>query len=371
MKPQFIAYYLPQYHPTEENDLWWGKGFTEWTNVAKAKSLYRGHVQPKIPADLGFYDLRIPEVRKQQAELAKEAGISAFCYWHYWFGNGKKMLNKPFEEVVQMGEPDIPFCLAWANHSWYNKTWTQSHGHMSLAKSKLLVEQTYPGEEDIIAHFNYLLPAFKDPRYYKVHDKLLFVIFAPFDIPNFEAFSQIWNRLAHENGLSGFYFVAHVFDKIARIEELTNYDAINVSLHHIPFNAEKNSYIKTLLQHIRAHFAVRPQVIAYKKAITMMDSPIYEKECIYPTVVPNWDHTPRSGNWGRVFQDCTPQLFKQHVINTLKRVQKKNEADQIIFVKSWNEWGEGNYMEPDLEYGKGYITAMREAIIETQKQTHD
>ena len=126
MKARVIAYYLPQYYPIRENDQMWGKGFTEWTNVAKAKPLFRGHYQPQIPADLGFYDLRLKEVRNEQVKLAKKAGIEGFCYWHYWFGNGKRILERPFEEVLQSGSPDFPFCLGWANHSWSNKTWKKT-----------------------------------------------------------------------------------------------------------------------------------------------------------------------------------------------------------------------------------------------------
>ena len=124
-KVKVIAFYLPQFHPIPENDEWWGKGFTEWTSVGRAKKYYRGHYQPRVPADLGYYDLRLPQVRQQQADLAKEAGISAFCYWHYWFGNGKQLLENPLQEVVKLGEPDFPFCLGWANHTWLNKSWNR------------------------------------------------------------------------------------------------------------------------------------------------------------------------------------------------------------------------------------------------------
>ena len=149
MKARVIAYYLPQFHPVPENDKFWGKGFTEWTNVAKAKPLFRGHVQPRIPADLGFYDLRLAEVRKEQAALAKEAGIEGFCYWHYWFGNGKQVLEMPFNEVVKSGEPDFPFCLGWANHDWTTKTWDKGK---SLMNSTMIFKQEYPGEEIGRAH---------------------------------------------------------------------------------------------------------------------------------------------------------------------------------------------------------------------------
>ena len=162
MKARVIAYYLPQFHPVPENDKYWGKGFTEWTNVASAKPLFRGHYQPRIPSDLGFYDLRIPQVREEQAQLASEAGIEGFCYWHYWFGNGKMLLEKPFEEVLTTGKPDFPFCLCWANHTWSTKGWRKD------ADVEVIAEQTYPGDEDYVEHFNYCLPAFKDKRYITV-----------------------------------------------------------------------------------------------------------------------------------------------------------------------------------------------------------
>ena len=142
MNPKILALYLPQFYPTIENDEWWGKGFTEWTNVASAKPLFKGHYQPKVPSELGFYDLRLSEVREKQVELAKEAGVTAFLYWHYWFGNGKRLLSDVFQEVLDSGYPDFPFALAWANHSWYAKTWDKS------SPDKLLMKQEYPGEED-------------------------------------------------------------------------------------------------------------------------------------------------------------------------------------------------------------------------------
>ena len=158
-KVRVIAFYLPQFYPTPENDEWWEPGFTEWTNVARAKPLFRGHNQPRIPRDLGFYDLRVPETREKQAQLAREASIEGFCYWHYWFGNGKRLLANVFREVVETGKPDFPFCLCWANHSWYQKTWDPNK------PNKLLIEQTYPGVNDSEAHFYEMLPAFKDKRY--------------------------------------------------------------------------------------------------------------------------------------------------------------------------------------------------------------
>ena len=167
MKARVIALYLPQFHPIPENDLWWGPGFTEWTNVAKAKPLFRGHIQPRIPADLGFYDLRLPETREKQAQLARQAGIEGFCYYHYWFGNGKQLLERPFNEVLESGKPDFPFCLCWANHDWTNKTWT-SKG--TLKKDNMMIQMEY-SMDDHRNHFMSLLPAFRDKRYITVDGK--------------------------------------------------------------------------------------------------------------------------------------------------------------------------------------------------------
>ena len=175
-KVRLIAFYFPQFHPIPENDKWWGKGFTEWTNVAKAKPLFRGHYQPHVPADLGFYDLRLPEIRQQQADMAREAGIEGFCYWHYWMGGGRLLLERPFQEVLKTGAPDFPFCLGWANHSWTTKTWEKGK---SFTSESMIFEQLYPGVEDYINHFFDVLPAFKDKRYITVDNKPLFVVFDP------------------------------------------------------------------------------------------------------------------------------------------------------------------------------------------------
>ena len=204
MKARVIALYLPQFHPIPENDKWWGPGFTEWTNVAKAKPLFRGHYQPRIPADLGFYDLRLPETREQQAVMAQEAGIEGFCYYHYWFGNGKQLLERPFNEVLASGKPDFPFCLCWANHDWSNKTWRRTS---ALQKDGMMIAQTYPGHADHVAHFMTLLPAFKDKRYMTVDGKLLFTVYDPLNFPNVSDFLSTWQQLAREHGLPGFFFV--------------------------------------------------------------------------------------------------------------------------------------------------------------------
>lgn len=182
MKARLLALYLPQFHPIPENDLWWGKGFTEWTNVGKARRYFRNHYQPRVPADLGYYDLRVAETRQAQADMAREYGVEGFVYWHYWFGNGKRLLERPFNEVLASGEPDFPFALAWANESWRGF----AHG---ITNRNMLIEQLYGGVEDYTAHFRAVLPAFRDHRYITVDGKPLFMIYKPLADPEVKVFS--------------------------------------------------------------------------------------------------------------------------------------------------------------------------------------
>ncbi len=356
-----IAFYLPQYHPTPHNDEWWGKGFTEWTNVAKAKRLFPGHYQPKIPTELGFYDLRLPEVREQQAVLAKEAGIYGFCYYHYWFSKGNEELDMPIKEVVRMGKPDFPFCLCWANESWYSKFWNKD----GTAQKKLLAEQLYPGWEDDEAHFFSLLETFRDKRYIKVNDKLLFLIYQPLSFPHFEEFKKLWNDLAEKNGLPGFFFVGQTLFP-NRVDEVLSlgFDAVNHCHRLDDYYQNGNSLTRFMW---RCYGALKkivkiPFVISYRKAIQRAVSDVDFRDNVYPTMMPNWDHTPRSNDGGSVLLNATPLLFEKHAHDIIQTCTKKEENNQIVFLKSWNEWGEGNYMEPDIKYGRGYINALRRVL---------
>ena len=266
MEAKIIAFYLPQYHPTPDNDVWWGKGFTEWTNVGKAKPLFRGHYQPRIPADLGYYDLRLPIVRKQQAEMAREAGIGGFCYYHYWFGEGKQELELPFNEVVNSGEPNFPFCLCWANESWHAKFWNND----GTSRKKLLIEQRYLGAEDNEKHFYSLLKAFNDPRYIRYKNKPIFMIYRPLQFEGVSEFIKQWRELAIINGLEGFHFVgqAKFTDEINKFLEM-GFDAVNmcrlnnfaVSTRHKWHDLSVNA-IHKLLNY--------PYVYKYKKVLPLL-----------------------------------------------------------------------------------------------------
>ena len=394
-KARVIAFYLPQFHPTPENDKFWGKGFTEWTNVAKAKPLFHGHHQPHVPADLGFYDLRRPEVREAQANLAKEAGIEGFCYWHYWFGNGKQFLQRIFDEVVESGKPDFPFCVGWANHSWTNKNWVNTK---TFSKDFYIAEQTYPGTEDHEKHFYSLLKAFKDSRYIKVDGKLLFYIFAPFDIPNVSEFMNYWNELAHKEGLGGFHFVAlQESGQFPRMRDMLNafgkgikkgdmdiyvspcekfkqvfdlgFDAINSRGINIA-QYKYNNKFWAIIKHVYHSFMIalfnwRPVMkYDYKRISLKLFTEEDSKDNVYPTIIPNWDRSPRAGQRAFVWYNYNPVYFKKQIKKALSLINNKPEQHRILFLMAWNEWGEGNYMEPDLEYGHGYINALREALEE-------
>lgn len=383
-KARIIAFYLPQYHPIKENDKFWGKGFTEWTNVGKSVPLFKGHYQPRVPADLGYYDLRMPEVREEQAQLAKEAGIEGFCYWHYWFGKGKELLERPFNEVVDSGKPDFPFCLGWANHTWSTRTWTSSK---SQYKETLIAEQTYPGDEDYILHFQKYLKAFKDPRYIKVDGKLLFVIFAPLMIPNFKHFKILWNELAQKEGLKGFHFVGltenfklqmnngkinNIFksEGVARqlydtiLEE--GFDAVNSrggNRAQVYASSALSYYLKRFIMK-KLHIDIVLH-IDYSKIIKNYYVKEDADENIYPTIIPNFDRSPRAGKkTNNIWHNSTPEKFGEMVKEALTIIKNKQPEHRILFLQSWNEWGEGNYMEPDLRFGKGYIKTLRKILDE-------
>ena len=355
-KARVIAFYLPQFHPIPENDRWWMKGFTEWTNVGKAHPLFPGHYQPKVPADLGYYDLRVPETRKAQADMAKEYGIEGFCYWHYWFGNGKRLLERPFNEVLSSDEPDFPFCLAWANESW--------RGFYHGIKSKdTLINQLYPGEQDYIAHFHEVLPAFKDHRYITVDGKPLFMVYHPLDHPEMKEFIELWRTLAVQNGLKGVYFIGQTYHLKEEKERLMKmgFDAINVVRL---FDFEKKAALTYKYAKWKHKIFRIPKVVEYKKASSFFVGDEEYEENIIPTIIPNWDHSPRSRGKSLVLNHAEPSYFARHLKEAIKRIENKPLDHRLAFVKSWNEWAEGNYLEPDLHYGKRYLEVIKKNVVE-------
>ena len=364
-KARVIAIYLPQYHPIPENDAVWGKGFTEWTNVAQARPLFRGHYQPRIPRDFGFYDLRMPEVREMQAEYARNAGIEGFMYWQYYFGNGKMLLERPFEEVLKSGKPDYPFCLGWANHSWQTKTWTKNS---SMKEGKtMIMEQRYDGVEQYTAHFYYNLPAFRDKRYITVDGKPVFVIWNPKDHADQVALLiKTWRKLAGKEGLKGIHFVGKqaLGDSTDSILSL-GFDAVYQAREEIAINGAEDwtlrHRVRNRLQKIfgitldinKADFAKRYRLLVSKEATL---------PSVYPTLCSGYDRTPRAGKKAQLFYNFTPDTWRLHVKDVLSYISHKDEEHNLVFLKSWNEWGESNYMEPDLKYGTAMLDVLREEL---------
>lgn len=365
---RLIAFYLPQFHPIPENDVWWGKGFTEWTNVTKAKPLFRGHEQPRLPSDLGFYDLRVSEVREAQAELARDHGIEGFCYWHYWFA-GKRLLARPFEEVLRFKKPDFPFCLAWANEKW-SGIW---HGN----PEHVLIEQTYPGDADYVDHFYAVLSAFQDPRYLKIENKPVFFVYKPYDLPDPKRFTDLWRELALKAGLHGLYFIGRSISHFWKPSDF-GFDAAMPNLLAMAFK-EIERYKTTILDRICKKLTgskkdeiyrkilSRPKIFSYHEVICNMNRPLATDFTQFPVIVPNWDNTPRSHINGIVIINSSPVFFSKHLREAIDKVADREFDKRVIFIKSWNEWAEGNYLEPDQKFAAGYLEVIKQELMTIRK----
>ena len=362
---KFLAYYLPQFHPIPENDKWWGKGFTEWTNVVKAKPLFRGHYQPILPADLGFYDLRVPETRIKQADLAKEYGIDGFIYYQYWFGNGKMLLESPAEEMLATGKPDFPFCFCWANETWKG-IW---HG---MDNPDILIEQKYDGKRGFIEYFEYLLPFFKDKRYILVENKPMFHIYRIEDIPDIPLFLDTFNELARSNGFDGIYFVSTV---ISDVNLVLDTEAIfgQIGLDTFLKMRYKNNRVfstGSLLRKIENKIwekmgpsykigtRKKPLIFDYKLGVAKLNIEIPNKKYI-PCVFPNWDNSARSGKKSLIFKNSNPKDWQKHLQFAVDELKKNPKNPRFVVIKSWNEWAEGNHLEPDQKFGLQWLEAVK------------
>jgi hypothetical protein len=347
---ELSALYLPQFHPIAENNAWWGEGFTEWTNVRKARSLFRRHHQPIQPGELGYYSLLEPTTRSAQAALAREYGVTSFCYWHYWFA-GRELLEQPLDEVLASGEPDFPFFVGWANQTW-SGVW---HG----APDRILIEQTYPGRSDHQEHFDRLLPAFKDRRYVTRDGRPVLLIFRPTDLPNPADFVTTWQTMAREAGLAGLYLVAWIEGKPWGVEYTSHHaDGFDAGLYvQFPFQHTPLTRLRDRLRGWSERFGPA----RYRYAIRL-PRPVSKIEgVVHASVQPNWDNTPRSQRRGSVIIDAAPTKFAQHLEEALTDELRRPKDQQMVVVKSWNEWAEGNYLEPDSIRGRGWLESIRVA----------
>ena len=345
-----IAFYLPQYYPTDFNDKWWEQGFTEWTNVAKAKPLFPGHYQPKLPGALGFYDLRLPETREKQAELAKRAGVESFMYWHYWTA-GKKVLSEVFEDVVRLGKPDMGFSLCWANHSWI-KSWEDS--------SEILIKQEYGSQNDWEKHFQYLLQFFKDPRYEKRDNKPLFMIF-DYQIPNKEQFFDYLDKRCKDYGFDGIFLIETIiFKEHQNPHDIAKHAWSGVSRY---FLREPNAALKFYSQDSRFSFAWLKICIKYILCKMGLKSAVKTRSAddLYNSMIKHffkdekwihglffsWDNTPRHKERGYIIFPVTKIALKKYY-DLIK-------DEDYLFINAWNEWAEGMILEPTTEHPFKYL----------------
>lgn len=335
-RARLVAFYLPQFHPIPENDAWWGKGFTEWTNVSKSVPLFPGHEQPQVPADLGYYDLRLPETRRDQADLAREYGIEAFCYWHYWF-DGERLLERPFDEVLRSGEPDFPFCLAWANETW-SRRWLGE-------EKEILRKQTYsPGDAE--RHARWLVGAFRDRRYLRVGGRPVFLVYRPADLPDGDAFARTLRSVCRDAGLPPPYLLG-VSSHAVVDHRPRGFDG------NVEFEPQLGVLPDPLGDGLKVHdYAESRRKMTHGKG----DWPSH------PCIMVSWDNTPRRGANGIVFTGATPAAFEQGLRETVERVQHLPSEERLVFVNAWNEWAEGNHLEPCLRHGRGYLEATLRAV---------
>ena len=347
-RARVVALYLPQFHPIPENDEWWGAGFTEWTNVARARPLFDGHEQPKLPGELGFYDLRLAETRAAQAALAERHGVEAFCYWHYWFA-GRRLLERPFDEVLETGQPRFEFCLAWANQNW-STIWTGGRS--------VLVPQTYPGPADHERHFLAVLPAFRDERYFRVDGRPLFLVYRPNDLPDAAAFAEQWRHLARRAGLPGLYLVGET--KAGWSASSVGFDA---ELHAALYDVYPQPRIPGRVgARFDRWFRRGPKQYPYQELMRRLEDVGSASHPRLPMVVSNWDSTPRFGRHGFILSGSTPDLFGAAMRDAIEATQVLPSEQRLVFLKSWNEWAEGNYVEPDRAHGDAYLRAMADAV---------
>lgn len=357
MRAKTLCFYLPQFHPIPENDKWWGPGFTEWTNVARARPRFPGHHQPQIPANLGFYDLRLEETRIAQAELAERYGIDGFVYYHYWFGN-ERLLKRPLDDLLSSGKPNFPFCLCWANESW-TRAWDGR-------ESEVLIKQQYSASNHH-AHIDWLLTVFRDNRYIKVDDRPLLLIYRPADIPDLHSMIGMWRSRARERGFPDLYLCAARtgFSKHTVDERNSLFDAIvdfQPNAQDFPDTQDLMSRLFTLAQRAlpdRLYQYLKrkgtgTKRIPYDALVEKLSKRSWFATKTFPCVFPSWDNSARRST-PTVIQNDSPAVYGTWLASAVARVQSYPEAERFVFINAWNEWAEGCHLEPDIRNGVTFL----------------
>jgi lipopolysaccharide biosynthesis protein len=346
--PLVLAFHLPQFHPIPENDEWWGPGFTEWTNVTRGRPLFRGHYQPHLPADLGFYDLRLPEVRERQATLAREAGLNGFVYYHYWF-NGRRLLEQPVNEILRLKQPDFPFCFCWANEPW-SRNWDGN-------ESRILMPQQY-SDADALAHIEWLLEAFRDGRYIKIDGRPLMLIYRPSHHPDIVRMTEMWREEARRQGFPDLYLCAvRAFpEEFCDAKEF----GMDGSIEFKPNGTDCGTGLKSENPLDIGHRLHR--VWDYEEMVKYALNLPVPDYTLFPGVCPMWDNSVRRKAGGMIFRDSTPEKYRNWLLDVMTRANLRGSQPNLVFVNAWNEWAEGNHLEPCQRWGHAYLTATREAV---------
>lgn len=355
-----IAIHLPQFHPFKENDEWWGKGFTEWTNVTKARPRYEGHYQPHLPSDTGFYDLRLPETRQMQADLAKEYGIYGFCYYHYWF-NGKKLMERPVNDILKSGEPDFPFMLCWANENWA-RNWDGGF-------KNVLMKQEYSYEDDI-EHMRWLCKnVFSDRRYIRISGKPVFAVYRTALFPDFKTTIEIWRKVAKEEFNMELYLIESMFPGDPTHSTLT--DGINAAMDFQPIGVMISGLPQVNVRILDSHEKKKdmPTVYNYSDYVDFCLAKELPNRC-YPCVSPGFDNSSRRvGRTFLSFTEQTPNHYGRWLFDALCRETDFTDPEEnLVFINAWNEWAEGNHIEPDQKWGHAYLEITKESIEKYDKE---
>jgi len=342
---RLIAFYLTQFHPIPENDQWWGKGFTEWTNVTKAVPLFDGHYQPHLPTDFGFYDLRVRATRHDQIRMAKEYGIDGFCYHYYWF-SGKRLLHQPLDDMLADPESDMPFCLCWANENW-TRRW-------DAAEHEILVAQRYL-PDDNLNFIKSLIPFFSDPRYIRLHGLPFLIVYRPQHMPDPRRTASIWRDYCRSVGIGEIHLCAALTHGNEDYVQFGFDSGVEFPPHNLQCNNQAGR--------LAFHEAFGGYAVEYAEIATSYLERSYEHPNVFRGVFPAWDNTARTGSRGVIVLGSSPENYEHWLAQAIRRTtQDFPGSDRLVFINAWNEWAEGCHLEPDRRYGRAFLEATLAAI---------